>query len=84
MVLNKRILAISSVVLGLAIVGYGVYVFQKPIEISDDAQTISKMVKYPEYENTLENRPFFIALGIVWLNQLGKVNRPEYFGDSLS
>ena len=51
-------------VLGLAIVGYGVYVFQKPIEISSDAQTISKLVKYPEYENTLENRPFFMALGI--------------------
>ena len=62
--MNKRILAISSVVLGLAIVGYGVYVFQKPIEISSDAQTISKLVKYPEYENTLENRPFFMALGI--------------------
>ena len=62
--MNKRILAISSVVLGLAIVGYGVYVFQKPIEISSDAQAISKMVKYPGYENTLENRPFFMALGI--------------------
>ena len=62
--MNKRILAISSVVLGLAIVGYGVYVFQKPIEISSDTQAISKMVKYPDYENTLENRPFFMALGI--------------------
>ena len=62
--LNKRILAISSVVLGVAIVGFGVYVFQKPIEISDDAQAIIKMVKYPEYENTLVNRPFFMALGI--------------------
>ena len=62
--MSKRILAISSVVLGLAIVGYGVYVFQKPIEISSDTQAISKMVKYPDYENTLENRPFFMALGI--------------------
>ncbi len=60
----KKFVMASGVIFLLAILGAGYYQFQKVEALSEDAKALIATVQYPEYKSNLNNRNFFMAVGI--------------------
>lgn len=60
----RKFVMTSGVIFLLAILGAGYYQFQKVEPLSEDAKALIATVQYPEYKTNLNNRNFFMAVGI--------------------